>query len=281
MIGEKYVNIVADARNINKKFGTIPDQKDWKLSKDAAMVYYCDNETVDGVEFPEFPEILKSDGVNGPVVVADMSSNILSRRIPIKNYSAIFFGAQKNLGSAGLTVVVIKKSLLGDYEAAKPKESPTPDVLRACGLGGAIGPTILSYHTTAVNKSLYNTLSIFDTYVSSEVVKAALLARPNLLVYGQEQESAQKAVALYRALDDYPDVYEVVPDILCRSRMNICFRVLLKPKNGSWDKKFIEEAEQIGLFGLAGHRSVGGIRASNCEYYLISQEVWQVCAIDV
>lgn len=157
LLGPEHVHLVCDARTVNDgKFGKIPDQSTWKLSPDAAMVYYCDNETVDGVEVPNFPEILapKADGT-GPIVVADMSSNILSRRIPVKNYSLLFFGAQKNLGSTGITVAVIKKSLL---PPATPQ--PSPALLRKLGL--PIGPVVLSYETIAKNNSLYNTLSIFE-----------------------------------------------------------------------------------------------------------------------
>lgn len=157
LLGPEYVNLVCDARTINDgKFGKIPDQSTWNLSPDAAMVYYCDNETVDGVEFPVFPEILApaADGT-GPIVVADMSSNILSRRIPVKNFSLFFFGAQKNLGSTGITVVVIKKSFLPPTTA-----QPSPALLRKLGL--PIGPIVLSYETIAKNNSLYNTLSIFE-----------------------------------------------------------------------------------------------------------------------
>ena len=114
LIGPEHVNIAADGRTgFAGRFGTIPEEKDWRLSKDAAMVYYCDNETVDGVEMRGFPKCLEPgpDG-EGPIVVADMSSNILSRKIPIKNFSVIFFGAQKNLGCTGVTVVVVKKSLI-------------------------------------------------------------------------------------------------------------------------------------------------------------------------
>lgn len=150
LVGPEYVNIVADSRKINDgKFGKIPDEKDWKLSKNPAMVYYCDNETVDGVEFPGFPKVLES---NGQLVVADMSSNILSRKIPVRNFSMIFFGAQKNLGSTGITVVIIKKDLL--------KAQPAPTLMRKLGL--PIGPIVLSYETIAKNDSLYNTLSIFE-----------------------------------------------------------------------------------------------------------------------
>ena len=157
LVGAEHVNIVADARKVNDgKFGKIPEESTWRLSKNPAMVYYCDNETVDGVEFPGFPEILKPNGEEGePIVVADMSSNILSRRIPIKNFSVIFFGAQKNLGSTGITVVIIKKSLLPPVVA-----TPAPTLLRKLGL--PIGPIVLSYETIAKNNSLYNTLSIFE-----------------------------------------------------------------------------------------------------------------------
>ena len=157
LFGPEHVNVATDAREANGgKFGKIPDESTWKLSNDAAMVYYCDNETVDGVEFPGFPKCLepKADGT-GPVVVADMSSNILSRRIPVRNFSVLFFGAQKNLGSTGVTVVVIKKDLL------PPKLSqPSATLMRKLGL--PIPPIIFQYETIAKNNSLYNTLSIFE-----------------------------------------------------------------------------------------------------------------------
>lgn len=158
LIGEEHVNIVADARKENGgKFGIIPDESTWKLSKGAAMVYYCDNETVDGVEFPGFPKCLEPglDGDDGPIVVADMSSNILSRKIPIKNFSAIFFGAQKNLGVTGVTVVVIKKSFL-------PPATSQPSATLMRQLGLPIPPRVFEYETVAKNNSLYNTLSIFE-----------------------------------------------------------------------------------------------------------------------
>jgi len=157
LVGAEHVNVVADGRKVNDgKFGKIPEESTWKVSKNPAMVYYCDNETVDGVEFPGFPEVLKPSGEEEePIVVADMSSNILSRRIHIRNFSVIFFGAQKNLGSTGITVVIIKKSLLPPTVA-----TPAPTLLRKLGL--PIGPIVLSYETIAKNNSLYNTLSIFE-----------------------------------------------------------------------------------------------------------------------
>jgi phosphoserine aminotransferase len=157
LLGPEYVNIAADSRTINDgKFGKIPDQSTWKLSPDAALVYYCDNETVDGVEFPEFPSVLapRADGT-GPVVVADMSSNILSRRVPVANFSLLFFGAQKNLGCTGVTVAVIRKNLLPPTTV-----QPSPALMRKLGL--PIPPIMLQYEIIAKNNSLYNTLSIFE-----------------------------------------------------------------------------------------------------------------------
>jgi phosphoserine aminotransferase len=157
LLGPEYVNLAADSRTINDgKFGKIPDQSTWKLSKDAALVYYCDNETVDGVEFPEFPAVLapREDGT-GPVVVADMSSNILSRRIPVANYSLLFFGAQKNLGSTGVAVAILRKTLLPPVIS-----QPSPALMRKLAL--PIPPIVLQYEIIAKNNSLYNTLSIFE-----------------------------------------------------------------------------------------------------------------------
>ncbi|KAK8035335.1 hypothetical protein PG993_010330 [Apiospora rasikravindrae] len=257
LLGPEHVNLVADARTINDgKFGKIPEESTWKLSKDPAMVYYCDNETVDGVEFPKFPETLapKADGT-GPIVVADMSSNILSRRIPIKNFSLIFFGAQKNLGSTGITVVIVKKSLL---PPVCPQPSPT--LLRQLGL--PIGPIVLSYEIIAKNNSLYNTLSIFDVYIAGLVLKKLLASFPDK-VDGQEAIANKKAKLIYEALESQPDAYRIVPAAANRSRMNICFRVIKGGDMDAAEKAFLEKSKQQGLEGLKGHRSVGGIRASN------------------
>ncbi|KAH6850799.1 pyridoxal phosphate-dependent transferase [Chaetomium sp. MPI-CAGE-AT-0009] len=257
LLGPEYVNLVADARTINDgKFGKIPDQSTWKLSKDAALVYYCDNETVDGVEFPEFPAVLapNADGT-GPIVVVDMSSNILSRRVPVSNYSLLFFGAQKNLGCTGVTVAVIKKSLLPPTIT-----QPSPALMRKLGL--PIPPIMLQYETIAKNNSLYNTLSIFDVYIAGQVLKKLLKTYPNK-VDGQQAVSEKKANIIYSALEAHPEVYRIVPDKTVRSRMNICFRVTKNGNTDDTEKAFLKEATSLGLTGLKGHRSVGGIRASN------------------
>ncbi|KAF7926360.1 uncharacterized protein EAE98_006655 [Botrytis deweyae] len=257
LIGAEHVNIVADGRKINDgKFGKIPEEKDWKLSKNPAMVYYCDNETVDGVEFPGFPKSLEPNGEEDePIVVADMSSNILSRRVPVKNFSVVFFGAQKNLGCTGVTVVIIKKNLLPPVVA-----TPAPTLLRKLGL--PIGPIVLSYETIAKNNSLYNTLSIFDVYIAGLVLQKLLTTYPDGIA-GQEALSNKKSALIYSALDAHPSIYKVVPDVSVRSRMNICFRVTASENISEAEKSFLAGATERGLTGLKGHRSVGGIRASN------------------
>ncbi|XDG01999.1 hypothetical protein ABKA04_001614 [Annulohypoxylon sp. FPYF3050] len=257
LLGPEFTNLATDSRAVNQgKFGKIPDESTWKLSKNAAMVYYCDNETVDGVEYPKFPDALGPDS-NGvrPIVVADMSSNILSRRIPVENFSLIFFGAQKNLGSTGVTVVIIKKNLL---PPACPQ--PSPALMRKLGL--PIPPVIFSYETVAKNNSLYNTLSIFDVYIAGQVLKKLLTTFPNK-VDGQQAVADQKAEIIYKALEAYPNVYKIVPDKSVRSRMNICFRVTAGGDTETTEAKFLKDATARGLTGLKGHRSVGGIRASN------------------
>lgn len=267
ILGPEKVNLVADARKevdsragTASKFAAIPDESAWKanLSPNAAMVYYCDNETVDGVEFPQFPSALvPSAGNTTAPVVADMSSNILSRPVPVSNYGAFFFGAQKNLGSTGITVAVIKKSLLPQPSAA---------LLRALAL--PIGPIVLQYEIIAKNESLYNTLSIFDVYIAGQVLKKLLASFPSDKAAGQQAVAERKAKQIYAALDAHPNFYRVAPVEAARSRMNIVFRIA--GGNDAVEKAFVSEGSALGLTGLKGHRSVGGIRASN--YNTISEE---------
>lgn len=249
LLGAEHVNVATDSRTINDgKFGKIADESSWKLSQAPAFTYFCDNETVDGVEFPAFPKTLEAED---KIVVADMSSNILSRRIPVKNYDCIFFGAQKNLGTTGITVVIIKKSLL-------PPTLATPSAKLMRQLGLPIPPIVLDYATIAKNNSLYNTLSIFDVYIAGLVLKSLLKNFPNK-VDGQQAVAEKKADLIYGALEAHPEVYEIVPHKSVRSKMNICFRIVA-PKA---EKDFLSGATSLGLTGLKGHRSVGGIRASN------------------
>lgn len=160
LLGPEHVNIATDARKANDgKFGTIPPESSWQLSDTPAMVYLCENETVDGVEWPRFPKALESRAADDKtIVVGDFSSTILSRRIPFDQFSIVFFGAQKNLGMPGITPVIIKKSLLSTLSQS------STEIVRKLGL--PVSPTILDYAVAAKNNSLYNTLSIFE-YVSA------------------------------------------------------------------------------------------------------------------
>ncbi|KAJ8120833.1 hypothetical protein ONZ43_g2561 [Nemania bipapillata] len=258
LLGSKHINIAADARKTNGgKFGTIPDESNWKLSKDAAFVYFCDNETVDGVEFPGFPKSLEPgpDG-NGPVVVADMSSNILTRKIPVRKFSAIFFGAQKNLGLTGVTVVVIRKSFL-------PPIISQPSVALMRHLALPIPPVIFQYETIAKNNSLYNTLSIFDVYVAGRVLKKLLQTYNPNKVEAQQAVTDKKAQLIYDAIEAFPEVYKIIPNAAVRSRVNICFRVTKGGEVDAAEKAFLQESTAQGLTGLKGHRSLGGMHSQN------------------
>ncbi|KAL9617946.1 MAG: hypothetical protein Q9160_007312 [Pyrenula sp. 1 TL-2023] len=269
LLGEKYVNVALDARKSNGgKFGKIPEDEPWTLTKTKkeggkaapAFVYYCDNETVDGVEFRDFPKQLEpsssEDDDDARLVVADMSSNFLSRKIDIKKYAVIFGGAQKNVGVTGITIVIVRKSLL-------PPQTPTPkpSLLHSLPIGGLPAPVVLDYATIAKNNSLYNTLPIFNLWIAAQVMVDLVKTYRAEKVGGQERVANEKAESLYGVLDKYPEVFQVVPDQSARSRMNVCFRV--KGGDAAAEKKFLEGAEKKMLQGLKGHRSVGGIRASN------------------
>ncbi|QIX01691.1 hypothetical protein AMS68_007208 [Peltaster fructicola] len=250
LVGTEHVNVVTDARkHRDGKFGVIPEASTWSTSgNDVALTYYCDNETVDGVEFQSAPAL--------PNLVADMSSNILSRRVNVRDHVAIFAGAQKNIGTTGITIIIVKKSILPPH--AKMADST---LLRKLGL--PVGPVVLDWPTIAKNNSLYNTLPIFDTWIAGAVMQrlldASVGASPRIAT--QEDESNSKAKLIYSVLDASPNVYQVVPDKSVRSRMNICFRV--KNSDADAEKEIVKKAEALGLLGIKGHRSVGGLRISN------------------
>ncbi|KAI9813827.1 MAG: Phosphoserine transaminase [Pycnora praestabilis] len=275
ILSPEQVNVALDARQSNGgKFGNIPAEDTWKLTptrkaggKGSALIYYCDNETVDGVEFPSFPESLEAKGDNEedePLVVADMSSNFISRRVDVKKFAVIFGGAQKNVGITGVTLIIVRKSLLPPHTA-----HPSPALLRALGLPRC--PVTYDYATIAKNNSLYNTLPIFDVWIAGQVMKSLMANFREKRILGQEEVANSKAHFLYETLDKHPEVYQVVPDRTVRSRMNICFRVC--GGNAEKEKSFLSGAEELKLQGLKGHRSVGGIRASN--YNAVSLEAVQ------
>ncbi|KAK2865464.1 hypothetical protein FQN49_003547 [Arthroderma sp. PD_2] len=262
LVGEKFVNVAVDPRAANGgKFGKIPAEEEWRLTKTKseggksapAFVYFCDNETVDGVEFPAFPKALENaQDVNEEderLVVADMSSNFLSRKIDVKKEE--------------LRKILVRKDLLPPHTA-----TPTPSLLRQLNIGGLPGPIVMDYAITAKNNSLYNTLPIFTLWIAGQVIASLVESHGEARVAGQEDIVKKKTALLYGALDKYPQVYQVVPDKSVRSRMNVCFRV--HGGDAEKEKEFIAGAEKRLLQGLKGHRSVGGMRASN--YNAVSLE---------
>jgi phosphoserine aminotransferase len=211
-------------------FGSIPDPKDWTLDPEASYVYYCDNETVEGVEFHFVPE------TNGVPLVADMSSNIFSKPIDISKYGVIYAGAQKNIGPAGVTIVIVREDLLND---ALP-----------------ITPSVLSYKIMAKENSLHNTPPCFAIYCVGLVFDWILA---NGGVEEMERRAIQKSETIYNLIDASNGFYTSAVDKNARSRMNVPFRV---KKDEQLEEKFLKEAKAAGYLGLKGHRSVGGIRAS-------------------
>ncbi|HEX2139709.1 MAG TPA: 3-phosphoserine/phosphohydroxythreonine transaminase [Woeseiaceae bacterium] len=220
------VNVAADAAGSN--YCDIPGFDEWRRSADAAYLHYTPNETIGGVEFHFIPD-------TGDVpLVADMSSTILSRPIDVSRFGVIYAGAQKNIGPAGLTVVIVRKDLVGRARDGVP--------------------TLLDYSTYANSGSMSNTPPTFAWYVAG-LVFADLKRKGGVAAIGAVNE--RKARKLYAAIDASPFYSNPVrPD--CRSWMNVPF-VLDDP---ALDAKFLGEAEAAGLTNLRGHRAVGGMRAS-------------------
>jgi phosphoserine aminotransferase len=220
------VNVIASAQD--KNFTYVPKQKTWKRSPDAAYVHICTNETIGGVEFHWTPD------VGDTPLVADMSSHILSKPFDITKYGLIYAGAQKNIGPAGLVVVIAREDLLGDA---------LPDT-----------PNVLNYKLMADADSMINTPPTFSVYLAGLTFKW-LLERGGLA--GIEKINIAKAKRLYDYLDSQ-DFYSNPVAKEDRSRMNVPFTL----KSDALDAKFLQEAEGRGLSQLKGHRSVGGMRAS-------------------
>ena len=156
----------------------------------------------------------------------------------------------------GITIAIIKKSLLPPQTATPPAA-----LLHRLNIGGLPGPVVFDYATIAKNNSLYNTLPIFNLWIAGQVMADLVNAYGTQKVAGQEEIANRKADLIYGALDKHPQVYRVVPDKSVRSRMNICFRV--HGGDAEKEKAFLAGADKRMLQGLKGHRSVGGMRASN------------------
>jgi phosphoserine aminotransferase len=220
------VNIAASSESAN--FTTIPARSEWSLNPDAAYVHYTPNETIGGVEFHTIPEV-------GDVpLVADMSSTILSRPVDISKYGVIYAGAQKNIGPAGLTIVIVREDLIGDEISGTP--------------------TMFSYTAHAKAGSMYNTPPTYSWYMAG-LVFAWIKERGGLAAMGDVNK--RKADKLYHAIDS-SEFYSNPVDHGCRSWMNIPFTLA----NPDLDGAFLAQAKEAGLVTLKGHRSVGGMRAS-------------------
>lgn len=245
--------VIMDARKApgaDGKFGAIPDEAQWAsriAGKKFSYVYLCENETVHGVEWPALPQCLVDR--EDIEIVADLSSDILSREVDISQYGVIMAGAQKNIGLAGLTLYIIKKSILEDIKKAEADDA------KLAALGIPVTPIAFSYPTVVKNNSAYNTIPIFTLHIMDLVFQ-------NLLKQGgvahQQQVNEQKARVLYGALDAHPEFYNLPVDKGCRSKMNVVFTL----KKEGLDEKFLSGAAALKLTGLKGHRSVGGFRAS-------------------
>ncbi|MCH8334907.1 MAG: 3-phosphoserine/phosphohydroxythreonine transaminase [Proteobacteria bacterium] len=220
------VNIVADASA--RHFTDIPAQESWRRSNDAAYLHYTPNETIAGVEFHFVPE------VGDTPLVADMSSTILSRPLDISQFGVIYAGAQKNIGPAGLTLVIVRNDLLDRARSSIPK--------------------LLRYSIYAESDSMSNTPPVFAWYVAGLVFEN-LKKQGGLAAMAENNE--RKSAKLYAAIDN-SDFYSNPVRRDCRSWMNVTFTL----KDASLDRKFLAESTAAGLTNLKGHRSVGGMRAS-------------------
>ena len=229
----KYAEVNIAASTEASQFTTVPPQATWSLSADPAYVFVCTNETIDGVEYPFEPDLAALGRADVPLV-ADMSSHILSRTIDVSRYGLIFAGAQKNIGPAGLTLVIVRDDLLGH---AMPH----------C-------PSAFDYRIVADNLSMYNTPPTYGIYVAGLVFQ--WLKRQGG-VAAIEAHNIAKAKLLYDFLDA-SDFYENRIDPACRSRMNVPF--MLRDERLNAD--FLAESAAAGLVQLKGHKSVGGMRAS-------------------
>src|SRR5690606_2189311 len=219
------VNVAADAGD---PYTSIPPVADWKLSPDAAYVHYTPNETIGGVEIHFVPDVKTAP------LVADMSSTILSRPIDVSKFGVIYAGAQKNIGHAGLTLVIVREDLIG---RARPET-----------------PSFLDFGAMAKNGSMLNTPPTYAWYIAGLVLQW-LKRQGGLEAMGKINQA--KAEKLYAAIDS-SSFYKNPVAKDARSWMNVPF-TLAKPE---LDKTFLEEAKKAGLVTLAGHRSVGGMRAS-------------------
>ncbi|MDH5183209.1 MAG: 3-phosphoserine/phosphohydroxythreonine transaminase [Gammaproteobacteria bacterium] len=225
---KRYCDVNIAATTDGGNFTSTPSQSELNLSADAAFVHYTPNETIRGVEFPYIPD-------TGDVpLVADLSSTILSRPIDVSRFGVIYAGAQKNIGPAGLTIVIIREDLIGEV------------------IDGT--PSMFNYQIAADNESMYNTPPTYGWYLAGLVFK---WIKKNGGLKAMAELNERKAAKLYAAIDG-SDFFANPVAAESRSWMNVPF-TLVKPE---LDATFLEEAKKVGLTTLKGHRSLGGMRAS-------------------
>lgn len=225
LFGEPYY--VASTKDNHYK--RIPNKSELLFNQDDAYIHLTSNNTIYGTQWQDFPEI-----GNVPLI-ADMSSDILSRPIDVSKFGLIYAGAQKNLGPSGVTVVIIRKDLI---------EKSKQDI-----------PTMLKYSTHAKSNSLYHTPPTFGIYMLGEVLSWIEQLGGMDAITKQNEEKAQ---FIYNTIDNSNGFYYGHAELDSRSLMNITFRL----QNEELEKRFLAEAKNEGFFGLNGHRSVGGCRAS-------------------
>lgn len=222
-----HVNVITSSKEEN--YTTIPDSRTWEFDEEAAYVHFTPNETIGGLAFDSEPE-------TGDIpLIADMSSSILSRPIDVSKYGIIYAGAQKNIGPAGLTIVIIREDLVE--------------------LAPSTTPAMLNYGVQAKADSMYNTPPTFAWYVAGLVFD---WLKENGGLQAMAEINERKAAALYDCIDNSGGFYSNPVEPVYRSLMNVPF-VMEDPQ---LDAAFLSEAAEAGLVQLKGHRSVGGMRAS-------------------
>ncbi len=229
---QKYCTAHVAATNEPDGHTRIPDPASWQIDPDAAYVHLCSNETIHGVEFQSLPD-LKALGCDAPLVI-DFSSHVASRTVDWSRIGLAFAGAQKNLGPAGLTVVVVREDLLGH-------------ALPVC-------PSAFDYKLVADNQSMFNTPPTYAIYIAGLVFQ---WMQQQGGVQALEQRNTAKAKLLYDTIDA-SQLYENRVDPNCRSRMNVPFFL----KDATRNDAFLAGAREHGLLSLKGHKSLGGMRAS-------------------
>ncbi len=215
----------------SEKFARLPRRDEMRFSPDASYVHICTNNTIEGTQWTALPE------TGDTPLIADMSSDIASRPVDVKKYGLIFAGAQKNLGPAGVTVVIVRKDLAERADKNLP--------------------TLLQYRTHIKEKSLYHTPPTFAIYIVGLVLE---WIESEGGVQGMEKRNEAKARLLYDAIESSGGFYSCPVEKTSRSRMNVVFRVA--GGDDSIEKKFSAEAAAAGMVGTPGHRSVGGMRVS-------------------